>query len=54
MLSKKYLTLITRERKSLWQLKRLDDFTINTITNLFVHGRLKIPEAYSEPVEYLR
>ena len=24
------------------------------ITNLFVHGRLKIPEAYSDPVGYVR
>ena len=49
MLSKKYLTLITRERKSLWQLRQLDDFTINAIANLFIHERLKIPEAYSKP-----
>ena len=54
MLSKKYLTLITREWKSFWQLRRLDDFNINTITNLFVHGRLKIPEAYPKSDEYLR
>ena len=32
-----------------WQLIGLDDFAINAITNLFFHGRLKIPEIYSEP-----
>ena len=31
----KVFTFITRERKSFWQLRRLDDFTINTIANLF-------------------
>ena len=48
------LTLITLEHKSFWQLRQLDGFTINTIAKLFVYGRLKIPEVYSEPVEYLK
>ena len=30
-------------------LTRLDDFAISAIANLFVHEKLKIPEAYSEP-----
>ena len=30
------------------QLNQLDHFTINTIANLFVHERLKMPETYSE------
>ena len=48
MLNKKYLILITRERKSFWQLRQLDDFTINAVANLSVHERLNFPEAYSE------
>ena len=32
-----------------WQLSRLNEIAINTIANLFLHERLKIPEAYSEP-----
>ena len=36
--------------KSFWQLiRKFDDFNIKAIANLFVHGRLEIPEAYSEP-----
>ena len=31
------------------RLSRVDNFTINSVANLFVHERLKIPEAYSEP-----
>ena len=50
MLNKKYLTLITRERKSFWQLRQLDDFTINAVSNLSVHERLNISEAYSESI----
>ena len=46
---RKCLTLIPREHKPIWQLSRLDDFTINIIMNLFVYKRLNIPEAYSEP-----
>ena len=49
MFSKKYLICIPREHKSFWQLSQLDDFIKNTVSNLFVHERLKIPEAYSEP-----
>ena len=30
-------------------LSRLDDFAISTIANIFLHERLTIPEAYSEP-----
>ena len=48
-LKKKYLNCIPRERKPFWLLTGLDDFTINAIAKLFVHERLKIPEAYSEP-----
>ena len=47
----KYLTCIPREHKSFWQLSRLNDFTINANANLFVHERLKIPRAYSEPIQ---
>ena len=49
VLSKKYLTLIPREHKPIWQLPRLDDFSINAIANLFINERLKIPETYLEP-----
>ena len=49
MLNKKYLTCISCEHKPFWQLSRLDNFTIDVIANLFVHERLKIPEAYSDP-----
>ena len=49
LLSKKYLICISRQRKTFWKVSRLDDFVINAIANLFVHDRLKIPEAYSEP-----
>ena len=31
LVKQKYLTLITRERKSFWQLMKLDVFTINAI-----------------------
>ena len=49
MLSKKkYFTLITCEHKSFGQLRQLDDFTINKIANLFVHGRLLIPKAHTK------
>ena len=48
MLNKKYLTCIPCEHRSFWQLNRLNDFTTETIANLFVHERLKIAEAYSE------
>ena len=47
--SKKYLTCIPCEHKSFRQLSWLDDSTFIAIANLFVHERLKIPEAYSEP-----
>ena len=50
MLSKKDLTYIPRERKSFWQLHRLDDFAINANAQLFVHERLEIPEPYTEPI----
>ena len=49
MLSKKYISLIPLERKPFWQLSGVDDFTVNAITNLFFHERLKIPKAYLEP-----
>ena len=49
MLSKKYLTLIPRESKLFWHLRRLDEAPINVIANLYIHERLKIPETYSEP-----
>ena len=49
MLSKKYLTLIPRESKLFWHLRRLDEAPINVIANLHIHERLKIPETYSEP-----
>ena len=45
------LTLIPCERKPFWQLRRLDDILINAIANLYIHERLKIPEAYSEPCQ---
>ena len=48
MLNKKYLTCIPCEHRPFWQLNRLNDFTTETIANLFVHERLKIAEAYSE------
>ena len=37
------------EQKPLWQLSWLDDFTIKAVANRFVHKRLNIPKAYSEP-----
>ena len=49
MLSKTYLTLIPRERKPFWQLRRLGDVPINAIANLYIYEKLKIPETYSEP-----
>ena len=48
VLNKKYFTCIPREHKPFLQLNRLDEFDINAIANLFVHERLKVPEAYSE------
>ena len=44
----KVSTCVPREHKPFWNLSPLDDFTINAIANLFVHERLKIPEANSE------
>ena len=33
-----------------WSILRwIDGFVMNAIANLFLHERLKIPEAYSEP-----
>ena len=49
VLSKIYLTCIPHENKPFWQLRQLDEFAINAVANLYVHERLKIPEAYSEP-----
>ena len=46
LLSKKYLTWIPHKHKVFWQLRLLDDFTINIIRNIF--ERLKIPEKYSQ------
>ena len=48
MLSQKYVTFIPHEHKPIWQLSQLDDFTINATANVFVHERMKIPEANSE------
>ena len=42
-----YPTLIPREDKPFWQLRRLDDF-INATVNRFIYERLKIPDAHSE------
>lgn len=50
MLRKKYLTWTRCEHKAFWELSRLDDFTIKGIANL-VHERLKIREAYLEPIQ---
>ena len=33
------------------ELRRLYDLIINTIANLFLYERLKIPEVYSEPTQ---
>ena len=49
MLSKKYLTCFPCEHKPFLQLSQLDEFVINAIANHFVHEKIKIPEAYSEP-----
>ena len=46
LLSKKYLTWIPHKHKVFWQLRLLDDFSINIIRNIF--ERLKIPEKYSQ------
>ena len=46
----KYLTLIPCERKPFWHLRQLEDFPINALANLYVHERLEILEAYSEPI----
>ena len=48
MLGKKCLICIPHE-PTILAVIGLDDFAINAITNLFFHGRLKIPEMYSEP-----
>ena len=47
VLSKKYMTCIPSEYS--WQLTHLGGFTLDAIANLFIHERLKIAEAYSEP-----
>ena len=49
MFSKKCLICIPCEHKSFWQSGQLDGFIINLVAILFLHERLKIPEAYSEP-----
>ena len=46
MLSKE--TSVLHEYKPLWSFSRLNDFTTDTVANLFALERLKIPEAYSE------
>ena len=37
------------EHKPFWELSWSDHFAIDTIPNHFVHERLTVPEAYSEP-----
>ena len=45
----KHLTCIPYEHQPFWQLSRLDDLAINATAKHLVYGRLKMPEAYSEP-----
>ena len=54
MLHKKYLTCISHVYKHFWQVSRLNQFTTGTMANLFVHERLKIQEANSEPIQNIR
>ena len=47
VIRKRYVTCISREHKPFYQLRRLNDFNINTVANLFVLEKPKIPKRYS-------